>query len=78
MAKVESEIKLEERVGNKERRFGESTDYYPVYIDDGVADEPVPALFTGNQIKVAIERAKKNMEDVPSKEGGGFLSFIFG
>lgn len=77
MAKVESEIKLSEKVGNEARRFGESTDYFPVYITSPDAD-PVPALFTGNQLKVAIKRAKKNMEDVPDKDGGGFLFGLFG
>jgi hypothetical protein len=77
MAKIEGELKTNEKVSNKERRFGESIDYFPVYITtDG--DEPVPALFTGNQIKVAIDRAKKNMEDMPSKDEGGFLFGIFG
>lgn len=76
MAKIESEIKLEEKVGNKERRFGEDTEYFPVYVttENG---EPVPALFTGNQLKVAIKRAKKNMEDMPDKDGGGWLFGIF-
>ncbi len=31
-----------------------------------------------NQMKVAIQRAKKNMEDVPKKEGSGWLHAIFG
>lgn len=77
MAKIESEIKLEEKVGNDGRRFGESTDYFPAYITSESGD-PVPALFTGNQIKVAIQRAKKNMEDVPDKDSGGFFFGLFG
>jgi len=77
MAKIEGEIKLEEKVGNKSRRFGESTDYFPVYVTSENG-EPVPALFTGSQLKVAIKRAKKNMEDVPDKDSGGFLFGIFG
>ncbi len=77
MATVESKIKLEEKVGNDQRRFGESIDYFPVYIISD-ANPPVPALFTGNQMKVAIQRAKKNMEDVPKKEGSGWLHAIFG
>ena len=77
MAKIESTIKLEEKVDNKERKFGASQDYFPVYITSE-NDEPIPALFTGNQLKVAIDRAKINEEDVPQQDRGGFLSFIFG
>lgn len=77
MAKIESEIKIEEMVSNTERKFGEAGTYYPVYITS-VDGEPVPALFTGNQLEVAIARAKTNMEDVPAKDGGGFLFGLFG
>jgi len=77
MAKIDSEIKLGEKVENKERRFGSSKAYFPVYVTS-VDGEPIPALFTGNQIQVAVERARVNEEDIPQKDGGGFLSFIFG
>lgn len=77
MAKIESEIKLEEKVDNDGRVFGSAREYFPCYITSENS-EPVPALLTKSQIRVAIERAKKNMEDVPEKDGGGFFSFLFG
>lgn len=77
MAKIESNIVMKEGVVNTKRKFGEAQTYYPVYIE-GDGGDPVPALFTANQIEVAIARAKTNMEDVPEQETGGFLSGLFG
>lgn len=73
--KIESIIKLSESVDNKERRFGGSLEYYPVYIisENGNA---TPALFTKDQIKVATERAERNAEDVPEKDGGFFFGLF--
>ena len=44
---------------NKERKFGSTVEYYPCEIicEDG---SKVNALFTRNQLVVAIVRAKKN------------------
>lgn len=75
MSKIESELILDEKVSNKDRRFGQAVDYFPVYITSENG-EPVPALFTGSQIEVAIERAKRNMEDVQPQDKGGFFGLF--
>lgn len=54
---MESIIILEEKVDNKERKFGSNTEYFPCLIGEE------KALFTENELKIAIERAKINMED---------------
>lgn len=75
MNRIDSKIILEEMVPNADRRFGSQLEYYPAYIEaeDGSLK---PALFTKDQISVAIERATLNSEDVPKRKS--FLSFIFG
>ncbi len=65
MMSIDSKIKTNERVGNKERRFGSGTEYYPVMVIDDKGIE-LPALFTKAQLDVAVKRASKNMEDIPS------------
>lgn len=75
MKRIDSKIILEERVPNTDRRFGAQAEYYPVYIE--VEDGSLkPALFTKDQISVAMQRATLNTEDVPKRKT--FLSFIFG
>jgi hypothetical protein len=54
---MKSEILTEEKVENKDRKFGSRLIYYPCVIDGK------KALFTENQLKIAIERGKKNTED---------------
>ena len=76
MSKLESEIKLEESVPNKDRRFGAATEYYPVRVLDDKGDEK-PALFTNSQITVAIERAKRNLEDLPADWDTTWYDFLF-
>jgi hypothetical protein len=71
---IESKILTKEKVRNKNRLFGSTTDYFPVFIklDDG---KETPALFTENELKVAMERAAKNPEDI-STAGGGFFKWL--
>ena len=72
---LESKIDLKEEVINKERTFGSNTSYYPAYIvlSDG---KEVPALFTMDQLNIAMARAARNVEDMP-KENGSFFSWLF-
>lgn len=61
---ADSKIKLDETVDNSERKFGEALKYFPVKIID--TDDNVEwGMFTENEIQIAIERAKKNKEDIP-------------
>ena len=55
---TESKVFLKEEVLNKNRAFGSSDVYYPAYVVlvDG---KEVPALFTLEQLKVAMERADR-------------------
>lgn len=75
MSKLESEIKLRESVPNKDRRFGSSNEYLPVRITDSHGEEK-PALFTRGQIAVAIERAKRNLEDLPADWNTSWYSWL--
>jgi hypothetical protein len=70
---MKSRIYLSEKVSNKDRKFGSILEYYPSRIensDGGVMD----ALFTANELEVAMKRAETNPEDVPGKT---FLEGIF-
>ena len=70
---VKSKILLSEGIKNKDEL------HYPVYIDNGEGVEP--ALFTKNQIKVAIKRAKRNPEDIGQQyveTPKGFFARLFG
>lgn len=60
-----SRIYLADKVPNTERRFGSATHYYPVTIITGHRRET--AMFTPNEIGVAILRAKDNPEDAPQQ-----------
>ena len=60
-----SKIIIDEVIDNKDRKFGSDTVYYPVRIvisEDLEYEET--ALFTADQIKIAIERAEYNPEDI--------------
>lgn len=63
----ESKINLQEYVDNKERKFGSINTYYPckIVFNDGTEEE---ALFTRNQIEVALKRGLTNPEDFPEKK----------
>jgi hypothetical protein len=62
---MKSKMVLGEVVQNKERKFGSQTEYYPCEIKQ--EDESVYALFTKDQVDEAIERANRNVEDIPEK-----------
>lgn len=64
---MNSEIRMDEILINKKRKFGGAKYYYPCTIIDenGVNHD---ALFTKNQLKVAMKRAGRNPEDIPEKE----------
>jgi len=62
---MKSRIYLSERVPNKDRRFGAALEYYPVVIVTGKRRQV--AMFTPNEIGVAILRAKDNPEDAPQQ-----------
>lgn len=70
---ISSRIELSEQVENKEFRFGQTSHYYPCIVHTRHGEEP--ALFTLDQIQVAIERARDNPEDLPKRS---FLERIFG
>ena len=73
---IKSNIRLEEVVENKNRKFGANLEYYPTIVCRGNGPA-VPALFTENEIETAIIRANKNPEDCPEKEKT-FWQSIFG
>lgn len=72
---MDSILFLAEKVENKQRRFGGDQHYYPAVVvcPDG---EKTHALFTGDQISKARQRATVNPEDIPERKG--FLARIFG
>lgn len=75
MSKIDSKIETNERVVNKQRKFGSNTEYFPAYVIDDTG-EKIPVLFTKNQLDVAAKRAERNMEDMP--EDTGWFDWLFG
>lgn len=73
---INSKIFLSEEVENTERKFGSTTRYLPAYIVDEGENE-VAAMFTEHEIRVAVERALENPEDMPG-EKGFFERLFFG
>lgn len=71
---MKSKIDLTEKVKNKDRRFGSAAEYFPVMVHTEIGDQK-EALFTADQIRVAVDRAKENPEDLPRKS---WLAWIFG
>lgn len=65
---IESELDMSEAVENKERRFGSAAQYYPCFVIN-LSGNKVPALFTKDQIRIAMRRAKSNPEDAPAAKG---------
>jgi len=51
-------------ISNRDRRFGSNLGYVPALIENEVGDFS-PALFTAEQIRDAIARARANPEDAP-------------
>jgi len=75
---IESVVKADELVSNKDRKFGSADEYFPCFLEkDG---EKIPMLFTHSDIQVAVERAQKNPEDISTNDAdeGGFFHRIFG
>ncbi len=70
---MKSRIYLEELVENKDRRFGQTLEYYPTRIEDEDG-EISNALFTKNELESAMLRAQTNIEDIPKKT---FLEVLF-
>jgi len=64
---MESTIKMNEIVFNSERRFGSAKEYYPALVE-GSNGNKKPALFTEDQILLAMERAERNPEDIPKDQ----------
>lgn len=59
---MKSKIYIDERVVNKDRKFGEAKHYYPCRIV-GIHGTELDAAFTRNVLEEAIERGNKNKED---------------
>jgi len=53
-----------QKVDNKDRKFGSNSEYYYIRVQRENNDE-VALLFTEHEIKVALDRAEKNTEDLP-------------
>lgn len=62
-----SRLYLDEEVPNADRKFGSDNLYAPAYVM--VNSKWEPALFTATQLKTAIDRARKNPEDVRPMAG---------
>jgi len=79
--KVESVIYEDEKVSNQNRRFGSDDEYFPVIFkhrDLSEEEHLIPLLFTRNELEVAMKRAKKNMEDFPTKKPAeNFAEWLF-
>lgn len=58
---MKSAIFLSERINNTSRRFGQDTHYFPCIIV--MNNRSVNALFTADQIRAAMLRARSNPED---------------
>lgn len=61
---MRSKIYLNEKVDNKDRRFGQALEYYPVEIISGGRRRF--ALLTPAQISDALLRGEANEEDKPA------------
>ena len=59
-----SKINLTEKIENTERKFGEALEYFPAKVVNAEGVEEW-AMFTETEITKAVERAKKNKEDIP-------------
>ena len=74
---MESKIVIDEAVENKERKFGSNTKYYPAeIIISSKLGYTEYALFTREQIDVAMKRAERNPEDIEKDET--FWEWLFG
>ena len=71
---MKSKVLKEERIENKDRKFGECKYYFPVKIYNEKG-EWCPGLFTEAQIEDALKRGHNNPEDV--EELNTFLDKFF-
>lgn len=67
IATVLGYIRTGERIPNSDRRFGAALEYIIAYLLQPGQD-PQPVLFTVEQIRDGIDRAKTNPEDCPPFE----------
>lgn len=58
---MKSALYLSERVNNTSRRFGQDPHYFPCLVV--LKDRSVHALFTAEQVRTAMLRARSNPED---------------
>jgi len=63
VSNMKSCISLNEVIDNTDRHFGSAIKYYPCTIINENGDESI-AMFTTDQIAIAIDRSSKNKEDV--------------
>lgn len=61
---MRSKIYLDEKVDNKDRRFGQALEYYPVEVISGGRCRF--ALLTPGQVGEALVRGEANEEDKPA------------
>lgn len=78
---MRSRIYLDEKVPNKDRRFGQATEYFPVTVVTGKRRRI--ALLTGAQLAEGMTRYEANTEDVspPSRwqrMASSFRRWLFG
>lgn len=59
---VKSRVICQERVTNRKRRFGANAHYYPAHVET-MTGLTKRALFTEDQLAIAIQRAAANPED---------------
>ncbi len=67
IATVSGCIRTGERIPNTDRRFGAALEYVVAYLLQSGQD-PQPLLFTVEQLRDAVDRAKTNPEDCPPFE----------
>lgn len=72
---MKSRIYLSEKVPNRDRRFGQALEYYPVTIVTGKSRQV--ALLTGNAISEGLARYLENREDVPEPSRWARMSASF-
>ena len=64
--KTRNRVYLEERRENKAHKFGETNGYTFISIISHSGKE-LPGFLTDSQIREALQRAKRNPEDIPKK-----------
>lgn len=77
---IRSRMYLSEHVDNKNPHQAADKVYYPCWVQDPtLPGGRIPALFTYEQIRDAVDRARKNPEDCPpSFRKRSLLEKLFG